>query len=59
MIFEKYINEEENPEKTRISTSLVLEGIFSEDRLKEYLNDVEKNARKIRVVTILCIEMNN
>jgi len=45
-VFEKCINEEENPEKTRLSTSLVLKDIFSEDRLKEYLNCVEKKCEK-------------
>lgn len=43
------INGDENPEKTRLSTSLVFKDIFSEDRLKEYLNDVEKNVRKTMV----------
>jgi len=38
----KCISEEEMRKKTRLSTTLVLKDIFSEDRLKEYLNDVEK-----------------
>jgi len=39
---EKCISEDEMRKKTRLSTTLVLKDIFSEDRLKEYLNDVEK-----------------
>jgi hypothetical protein len=42
VIFEKCKNEEESPEKTRLSTSLVLGDIFSEDELKGYLKDIEK-----------------
>ena len=40
------INGDENPQKTRLSTSLVLEDIFSDYRPKEYLNDVEKKCEK-------------
>jgi hypothetical protein len=46
VVFEKCKNEEETPEKTRLSTSLVLKDIFSEDELKEYLNDIEKECER-------------
>ena len=60
VVFKKGINEEENTQKTRLPTSLVRKDIFSEDRLKEYLNCVKKNARKTRVVkSILCMQMKD
>ncbi|KYK37914.1 MAG: hypothetical protein AYK18_18070 [Theionarchaea archaeon DG-70] len=40
------MNGDENPRKTRLSTILVLKDIFPENRLKEYLNDVEKKCEK-------------
>jgi len=46
LAFEECINEEENSQKTRLSTSLVLKDVFSGNRLKEYLNDIEKKCEK-------------
>jgi len=45
-IFEKCINKDKTPRKIRLSTNLVLKDIFSEDRLKEYPNNVGEKCAK-------------
>ena len=37
-----------NLQKKRFSTSLALKDIFSENELKEYLNDIEKECARLK-----------